>query len=553
MLQLLRIRNFAIVEDVAAEFEPGLNVITGETGAGKSILIGALNLLLGERADRQAIRSGEDQCMAQAVFQLGDPERANALLEELGIEPCEEGALLVQRTVSAAGAGKIFVNNAPATVQTLKTLGDLLVDMHGPHDHQSLLRADFQLDLLDAYGGHGSALAAYRGLYAGLAAANREIAALRGSGPDLDAQRDLLAYQIREIEEAELVGVDETALQDEHSTAANAQRILELIEGGRQALTEGDGCAFDTLGFAQKTLDELAGLTAQGAEWLDEARSIAIRMQELSDTLNRFAQSVDSDSRRLEWLEARMAALFKLKRKYGSSVPEIVARLDALKTQLYDMDHREERLSELTAKRMEIEARLREAGLALRRARAKSANALTRAVAASLRDLGFPHGGFAAQTRECEPGPSGMDEAEFGFAPNVGEAMRPLRKIASSGEISRVMLAIKAALAAHDRIPVLVFDEVDANVGGEMGVAIGEKLAAVAERRQILCITHLPQVAAQGTTHWVVEKQVRDGRTSARIRPVAGKEREAEIARMLGGRRASEITRKHAREMLRQA
>ncbi len=550
MLQLLRIRNFAIVEDVAAEFEPGLNVITGETGAGKSILIGALGLLLGERADRQAIRAGEEQCMVQAVFHLADGERVDRALETLGVEPCDQGDLMVQRTVSASGGGKIFVNNTPVTLQALKTLGDMLVDMHGPHDHQSLLRQDFQMELLDAFGGNGLLLGAYRDIYGRMAVLKSEMSALQGASPDRIAQRDVLAWQIREIEEADLADMDEAALENEHSVAGNAQRILELIEGCRQALTDGDGCAFDGLGFVQKALDEMTGMTSEANAWLEEARSAAIRVQELSDALNRAAQNIDSDPRRLEWLETRMALLFKLKRKYGASVPEIQARLEQARQQLYDLDHREERLAELEAQLAATQAQVREAGLKLSRARKKSASALSRAVAEQLRDLGFPHGGFEAHLHETDAGPSGLDEAEFGFAPNVGEAMRPLRKIASSGEISRVMLAIKTVLSGHDRIPVLVFDEVDANVGGEMGVAIGEKLAGVAEHRQVLCITHLPQVAVCGATHWVVEKQVEDGRTHSRIRAVSGSAREAEVARMLGGRSTTDVTVRHAREML---
>lgn len=550
MLQLLRIRNFAIVEDVVAEFEPGLNVITGETGAGKSILIGALGLLLGERADRQTIRAGEAQCMVQAVFHLADGERIDQTLETLGVEPCDQGALMVQRTVLAAGGGKIFVNNTPITLQSLKTLGDMLVDMHGPHDHQSLLRQDFQMDLLDAFGGNSSLLGAYRDIYGRMAALKSEVKAVQGAGPDMAAQRDMLAWQIREIEEADLADLDEAALENEHSVASHAQRILELIEGCRQALTDGDGCAFDGLGFAQKALDEMTGMTSEANEWLEEARSAAIRVQELSDALNRAAQNIDSDPRRLEWLETRMALLFKLKRKYGASVPEIQARLEQARQQLYDLDHREERLAELVAQLADTQAHMRDAGAKLSRARKKSASSLSRAVAEQLRDLGFPHGGFEARLHETDAGPSGLDEVEFGFAPNVGEAMRPLRKIASSGEISRVMLAIKAVLSEHDRIPVLVFDEVDANVGGEMGVAIGEKLAGVAKHRQVLCITHLPQVAVYGATHWVVEKQVEDGRTHSRIRAVSGRAREEEVARMLGGRSTTDVTFRHAREML---
>jgi DNA repair protein RecN (Recombination protein N) len=553
MLQTLRVKNLAVVEDATVEFEAGLNVITGETGAGKSILIGALGLLLGERADRQSIRSGRSQCMVQAQFQLKDADRANRLCEATGLEPCDHGALIVSRTVLAAGGGKIFVNGTPATLPSLKALGDILLDMHGPHEHQSILRQDFQMDLLDAFGDHGEVLDRYRAQYAQLAERRAEAEALQGDGPDLATQKDLLAWQIREIEEAELEGTDEAQIQEEHAVAAHARRIAELIQGALEALTEGDHSAFAGLSFTQKALDEMSRLTRQAHEWLDEARSVAIRIQELADTLNRYGQNVDCDPQRLEWLESRMAALHRLKRKYGSSVHDILSSLERARKQLYDMEHREERMAELAEWIRNAEAGLRETGARLSALRRKSARALSAAVSEHLRDLGFPHGGFSVQVQAAEAKSSGMDDVEFGFAPNVGETMRPLRKIASSGEISRVMLALKVVLSDHDRIPVLVFDEIDSNVGGEMGAAIGEKLARVARQRQAICITHLPQVASYGTTHWVVTKEVEEGRTHSRIRAVGGREREAEIARMLSGRTITDTTVRHAREMLQRA
>jgi len=550
MLQTLRVKNLAIVENIRVDFSDGLNVITGETGAGKSVFVGALGLVLGERADKSLIRSGEEQCGVEATFLLADSDAVDVLLEEIGLEPCEDGALIIRRIVAASGAGKILINDAPATVQALKRLGDILVDMHGPHDHQSLLSPAFQLDLLDSYGHLWPSRATYEDLYTAVCALEAQRAELDGDDQDTAGQIDLLSYQIDEIAAAELEGTSEEEIEQEHTTVANAQRILELGSGINQALSEDDGNAFDTMAMVQTRMNELASMLPAAEEWQDEAQSIAIQIQELSSAVASHMQNIDGDPERLQWLDDRMTLLHKLKRKYGGTIEEILSFLATAQQRLADLETRGERLAALDTELAAACKKMETQGKALRVQRKKISGTLATAITAALRDLGFAHGAFEVQLADGAPSASGMDDIEFGFAPNAGEEMRPLRAIASSGEISRVMLASKAILAAHDRIPVLVFDEIDANLGGEMGNAVGAKLAAVAETHQVLCITHLPQVAVHGASHYVVSKSVEGGRTRTHISAIEGKDRVEEIARMLGGRDMTSVTLKHAREML---
>jgi DNA repair protein RecN (Recombination protein N) len=449
-----------------------------------------------------------------------------------------------------SGTTKILVNDSPATVQALKRIGDRLVDMHGPHDHQSLLSQDFQLNLLDAFGHLEKSRAAYETVYREMLDLDNRRKALDGDDQQVAQQIDLLSFQVKEIEDANLTDADESDLEREHMVVANAQRILELAEGIRRALTEDEMAAFNGMTVVHRNLSELAGLLPEAAQWQKDAESISVQIQELSTGIAGHVQNIEGDPSRLQWLEDRMALIHKFKRKYGKSIPEILQFLATSKERLQDLLTRGQQIAEIEAQLETARKKVMSAGQKLGKERRTTAESLAKAITKELRGLGFPHGAFDVALRDVEPGPSGLDEIEFGLAPNVGEPMRPLRSIASSGEISRVMLATKAVLAGHDSIPVLVFDEIDANVGGEMGIAIGEKLAAVAKNHQVLCITHLPQVAVHGKTHFVVTKEVRSGRTTTRIEPITGNARVEEVARMLGGKGLTSVTLKHAREML---
>ena len=551
MLQSLNIRNVALVESALIEFHPGLNVITGETGAGKSILMGALGLALGDRADRDVIRAGADSCQVEAVFQLSEPGPMNAILGELGVPECDGGALVIRRTVSAAGGNRVHVNDAAVTLQSLKRIGARLVDLHGPHDHQALLDPAYQIRLLDSYGGLNEKRARYALAHGALRELQAKRAAL-AAGSDEDAEREIerVEFQVREIEEAGLSEDEEPKLRGEHDLLGNAQRVMELATIVREALTEDERSAFSGLAAAQQALAELGALAPEAQAWREEARSAAVQVRAISESLASFVAGIDGDPARLQWLDERLALYRRLQKKYGGDTARVMQALRSGQERLKDLRSRGERIGkldlEIAAARQEVEALGRE----LRQARTAAGKRLAAEIGRELKELGFAQAGFEASLRPVEPRADGMDEADFGFAPNPGEPVRPLRAIASSGEVSRVMLAVKTALSKIDSVPVLVFDEIDVNIGGRTAVAVGARLASLALGRQILCITHLPQVAACGHTHFAVEKSTRAGRTLTGIRMLDDEGRVEEIARMLGGRDATPVTLRHAREML---
>lgn len=551
MLTLLRVKNLALVEEATVAFEPGLNIITGETGAGKSILIGALYLLLGERADTSAIRAGETQCVVEATFQLAEPQAVNEILTDAGLEPCDHGLLILRRTVKAAGGGQAFVNDAPVTLPLLKRLGAHLVDLHGPHDHQSLFQPASQLDILDSFARADAERAAYAAAFArrqALLARREELAGDRG---DLDAQIALYAHQVREIEEAAPVEGEEDEVRAEQQTAGHAQRILELGQLIVQAISEDENSALAIMAPARKALDELARLLPAAKEWLAEFRGHTDALAALTGAIQSELTHISADPARLEWLDQRLATYDKLKRKYGPSLANILQTLATAKTRLQDLQTRDQQKADVEKELLAVEKELQTAGRTLRKRRAAAAEKLAPAITAELQALGFAHGLFAIELTPSEaPLASGLDKLEFAFAPNVGEPMRPLRAIASSGEISRVMLGIKVVVAAADRIPLLVFDEIDANVGGETARAVGQKLAQAAKRRQVIAITHLPTVAACGAHHHAVRKEVQAGRTHTRVVALDHAARVEELARMLGGRESTSVTLRHAAELL---
>jgi DNA repair protein RecN (Recombination protein N) len=553
MLQSLQIENLALVDSLQIEFAPGLNAITGETGAGKSILVGALGLLLGERADKSVIREGEDQCVIEADFTLEENREIDVILRGSGLEACADGHLVIRRLVAASGTGRQFVNHSPATLQVLKKIGDLLVDMHGPHDHQSLFSPEFQLSLLDAFGDLAASRQAYREVYEDWQALRETRRSLEGNDQEVARQIDLLAFQVKELEAANLKEDEENAVIREQTIHGNAQHILQLAQTARHALTEGESSAFAALAVAQQAMGELVPLVEPAKEWKNDAKSAAMQVQELARALDSFTQRIEVDPARLLWLDERLATYQKLKRKYGATVPEVLELLKQSKQKLHDLKTRGEQLARLDAELAAIRGRMETQGGSLRTKRQAAAKRLEKAVKKELGDLGFPQAAFSVALSAAEASASGLDAVEFGFNPNPGEPGRPLRAIASSGEMSRVMLALKTVLADHDRIPILVFDEIDVNVGGKMGQAIGLKLAEIARRRQVICITHLPQVAVCGQTQFAVTKETRGGRTFSGIARLNREGRVDEIARMLGGRDMTSVTLKHAREMLEKA
>jgi DNA repair protein RecN (Recombination protein N) len=553
MLTTLRIKNLALVSDLTLQLQPGYNVITGETGAGKSIIIGALNLLLGERADRTLLRAGCDSCAVEAVFDLGNDHAVPAnFFEENGLEPCVDQQLILKRAFTAAGANRQFVNGSPTTLQVLAALGHELVDMHGPHDHQSLLHPARQLDILDAFAG----LTSSREKIAALVRESRQLeeqkAALIVDERAYAQQLDLLRFQVHEITSARLQPAQEEQVEQDCKRAGNAARLLELTQSALNLLGEQDNSLSRQVGELGRTLQSLQRLDPAAAPLLETHQQATTALAELQAALRHYADTVEVEPDRLRQLEERVNLLQTLKRKYGATLAEVIAFGEDAKKKLENLEGRDAELARLNGALEKVRAQIRQIGGELSVQRRQAIPKLAKAAMQQLRDLGFQQSRFDAELRTGEEfTASGLDSIEFQFAPNAGEPARPLRAIASSGEMSRVMLALKTVLAAQDEIPVLVFDEIDANVGGETAGVVGEKMARIARRRQVICITHLPAVAASASAHFVVTKRTEGGRTISEITPLESAQRVQELTRMLGGK--SEAARRHAEELLRNA
>ncbi len=550
MLLHLSVINLAIVEEASITFGEGLNIITGETGAGKSVLMGALNLVLGERADKSAIRSGADEGRVEATFSLADTSSIDAALEQLEIPACEEGLLLIKRTVSVKGAGRTLINDSPVTVQTLRNIGPLLVDIHGPYDQQSLLKQEFQRSLLDAYGNCATKILAYKKSWDALKELNTKLELLTSDTSNAEEEIDRLNYSIEEIENAALTEADEYELIEEHAQSANAGTILTIGSEITDALIDEELSSCSRLQHIQAKCSELSHIIAEAKEWGIEIQSTILHLQEIGGTISGYLSRIEANPARLQHLEDRMALVQGLKRKYGGSIEAIHNSLEKYNERLDDLINRTDRITKLQNSINSQQTEVIKRAALLTDARKKATTKLAKAITSVLNDLGFKNASFDIDLQPCTPAPHGADEIVFVFAPNPGEPPRPLKTIASSGEIARVMLAVKAVLAAHDSIPVLVFDEIDANIGGETGRAVGQKLRQVARSHQVISITHLPQSAVYGEQHVKVFKETKNKRTCMMAKILNADERVDEIARMLGGKGLTSVIESHAREML---
>lgn len=550
-LASLRIRNLALVEDLTWQPGAGLVAVTGETGAGKSLLIGALQLLLGERADKSLIRAGADSCTVEAAFELAEPRELDLWLAENGAEACSEGQLLLKRTLSAAGSGRQFVNGSPCTLAVLKELGDRLVDLHGPHDHQSLFSREAQTRVLDAYAGASDLASGFAAAHREQARISEEIARLRSLEEEAGLRREMLAHAAGEIAEAKLRADEEEEVMSRLRAAGNSRRLIELGAGLQSALGgDGEGGLRAMLAEAVRSARELARLDPSAETLREAVESAAVRLAEVESDVRQYAEHIDSDPTTLRELEQRADLLQSLKRKYGGTIAEVIARGERAARELDEIETRGERLGKLDKDRAAAAATAQKLRTKLTAARTKAAPSLSEAVTAELRELGFLRAEFSVVLEALDsPRSLGGETAEFGFAPNPGEPAKALRSIASSGEISRVMLALKSVLAGKDGVPLLVFDEIDANVGGEVAVKVGRKMRALAQSHQVLCITHLPQVAAAAHRQFAVSKEFDGTRTLTAVEELDGSERVAELARMLGGQ-DSKSALAHARNLL---
>jgi DNA repair protein RecN (Recombination protein N) len=559
LIETLRIENLAIVDRVELDFGPGLNVLTGETGAGKSIVLGALSLLAGARASADGIREGSDDAAVEAVFQTARLADLEGELERRGIET-DDHLLVIRRTLSRAGRGRSRVGGELVPVATLADLCAGRLEISSQHDSHSLLRADVHGRLLDTSGG----LLAVRSEVASGHAALREIddalAQLRAAARERIQRLEFLRFQVEEIDAAKLDPEAHEALRTERGRLAHAGR---LGEEGAAALAQlsgdpgGDGSsAADLLGDAARRLKALENLDPELAALGDRLDGVLLEARDVALELERVVDGIEADPARLAGADARLHAVEVLQRKYGASVEEVLAFRDRAGSELATLESADARIEALETEREAGIAQLSAAADRLSRGRKKAARKLAREVQASLRELSMPEARFAVSLDAADVphdvpcGPTGREAPEFRFSANPGEPLRPLRRIASGGELSRAFLGIKRALRESDAGMVLVFDEVDAGIGGRAADRVGRTLAELAQNHQVLCITHLPQVAAFADTHFRVTKSTRDGRAAVEIAEVRGAERIEEIARMAGGDKVGEATRRHARDLL---
>src|SRR5438128_4658267 len=541
VLTLLRIKNLALVEELEWQLGPGFVAITGETGAGKSIIIGGLQLLLGERADKSLIRTGADLCTVEAIFSGEDLQKLNPQLVEAGVEPCEND-LIIKRSFSASAGTRQFINGSPTTLSILKHLGDELVDLHGPHDHQSLLSPETQLSLLDSFARADEQLAEYRKHYRQLQMLLAEHAALNTADTAREQELELLRHQISEIKSAKLVAGEEDEIEKRYKLASNSKRLIELASAIANKLSEADDSVLSQLAETQRLLRELEKIDGSIAQFSSAHAASVVELSEIARALSVYAEKLDLDPQQLAALEQRVSLFETMKRKYGGSIAEVIAFGERAAERMRKIQGRDAELERLAKEIENVRSQMNRAGEALRKLRAKVAPKLSENIRRNLRDLGFRQSEFEAKlTPLDEPRANGFDSIELLFSPNPGEPLKPLRAIASSGEISRLMLAVKSALAAHDSIPLLVFDEIDTNVGGEIAHAVGAKMRTLGNEHQLICITHLAPVAAAASSHFVVTKDVVRGRTFSNLREVTGKARREETARMLGGKSESAL------------
>jgi DNA repair protein RecN (Recombination protein N) len=536
VLNLLRIKNLALVQELEWQIAPGFTAITGETGAGKSIIIGALQMLLGERADKSLIRTGADTCAAEAVFTGKELQKLNSQLAEAGIEACAED-LIIKRTLSIGGANRQFINGSPTTLSILKSVGDALVDLHGPHDHQSLLSPEKQLSLLDSFARAQEQLEEYKKYFGELQTLAAEHAALNTAETAREQELDLLRHQTSEINSSDLNPEEEDEIEKRYKLSSSSKRLIELAGAVANKLSEADDSVLSQLGETQRLLRELEKIDPSSSQLVAEHAAAVVQLSEIARSLSEYAEKLDLDPEQLAALEQRVSLFETLKRKYGGSIAEVIAFGERAAERMRKIEGRDEELERLGKEIERARSQTNRAGDALRKLRTKAAPKLSETIRKNLRDLGFRQSEFEAKLNPLEePNANGLDSVEFLFSANPGERLKPLRVIASSGEISRLMLAIKSSLAAHDSIPLLIFDEIDTNVGGEIAHAVGGKMQTLAQEHQLICITHLAPVAARASSHFVVTKDVSDGRTFSNLREVTGKARQEEIARMLGGK-----------------
>ncbi len=564
MLRELSIKNFAIIDDLRIRLEDGLTVMSGETGAGKSIIINAVNLLLGSRASSKLIRTGADSAELEAFFDLAPESSAFRAMRDLGYDPTE--GLLVRRLISRHDRHRVYLNGRMATMQVLNAISTDLASISSQHAHQGLLKDDLHLDILDQYGGLMPMRAALAERYAAMLPRLSELEALTSRQQRQNEERELLQFQAKEIQAAELQPGEDTALEQEKQRLRNTQTLLQTVGTCVEGLYAGDGALVDQLAAIRTQLDKAAAIDPNLDTPCTQIADVGYQVEDLAQTLRGYLQQLEGDENRLEMVEDRLDLINRLKRKYGGSLESVMGKGDEIIQHLEELESLTDRIHTVENHLAQEQAQLAGEAEGLSERRHEVARALADRIVAELKALQMGATRFKVTltgvTADSQTSPwmshqglrideRGYDRATFFISPNIGEALKPLAAIASGGELSRVVLALKAILAKSGAVETVIFDEVDAGIGGGIAEVVGKKLKALARHHQVICITHLPQIACFGDTHFKISKEVHDGRTATQISPLDEDARLEEIARMLGGVKITAKTRAHARELLR--
>lgn len=563
MLQTLSIRNFAIIDDLHARFSDGLTILTGETGTGKSIIISAVNLLLGSRATTKHIRTGSDSAELEAFFQIAKGSKIAAAMKRQGYDPAE--GLLIRRIISRKDKHSITINGHQATAHVLSSITENLASISGQHAHQGLLKEDQHLLVLDQYGGLIPLRNRVYEAYHELVPLLRKLKGLRASLDRQSEHTDLLEFQKAEILQADLTPGEDAALEQERKRLKHGEALYQTMQETLGMLYSNPGAIIESLGEVRKQIDRAQSIDPELAGKAEIVAQATIDLEDVTEDIRTYLNTIEIDENRLEAVETRLFALQKLKRKYGKSLEEVLSHLDTIRSDLGEIDTGADRIAETEAMISELHSRLTQVAGQLSERRHTAAGALAGKVVRELTSLGMARSKFQIHIEKTraddrtdphlvddgrELTEYGIDQAAFLIAPNVGEALKPLGHIVSGGELSRVVLALKAILAQTESVETIIFDEVDAGIGGRIAEVVGKKLSSLSKRYQTICITHLPQIAKFGNHHIQVSKHVSRGRTVTVMKPLDQEERIAEIARMLGGKTITPATLEHAREML---
>lgn len=550
MLLELYIKDIALIQELRVRFDAGFSALTGETGAGKSIIMGALNTLLGERVKGDLLSEKAQKGTVEALFDISGQSQIHSVLTAQGIELEEGEPLVLRRELVRQGSHRNYVNGRYVTVALLKLLGNLLIDFHGQHDHQSLFHTEEQMNLLDRYAGAMKQREALRELSAEIKELSREKESLKKLDLEKKERIEFLEFQIKEISEANLKEDEEERLDEERNLLAHSEKLSEWVGGALLLVGDADGSASEKTGKALHNITEAAKIDSSLEPVLEQLQSIQIAIQEVVGELQNRSGALQSDPERLTQVEDRLSLIWRLKKKYGASLPEVLRFLNSQKERLRELESAGERIGELEEKINELTQKQKKTASLLTKARKEASPELEKKIEKELHALGMKGAQFKAAMEPQEINSQGAEKVEFFIAPNVGGSLKPLRSTASGGEISRLMLALKVVFSRESDVGTMIFDEIDVNIGGGVAVEVGKKMRELGRRKQILCITHLPQVASRAQINYKVSKATRKNQTQTSISRLDEKEKTIEIARMLQGEEVSSVALEHARELI---